>query len=214
MWMQRYIVALCLLAAAFFGLGQGTNRKQRGQGRSYKKASPSNVVNSRGGEGGQAPYTDEDDAGGGYHGDGHGSSHHRRHGGAAGGHHSHQNPDFNEPYNAQQCPECNHVDMRKLFRIQQIQQRFLTATGLRTEPNMTGVVKTSNPNVEDLINRVERRQHDSALLQDTPSYDDEPEVKTERIFVTVEPGNSHLQMIKNSLIRNQITEWDSFNTII
>ncbi|XP_069943988.1 growth/differentiation factor 8 isoform X3 [Cherax quadricarinatus] len=89
----------------------------------------------------------------------------------------------------QYCPSCYQFEMRRDLRLEQIKDRVLTATGLLTPPNMTGIVISKNPNIQGIIEEVE-----SAHIPDSPYNDDEPEIKTEKMFSPVEPAPPELRI--------------------
>nr|ACF35725.1 truncated myostatin precursor isoform 2 [Gecarcinus lateralis] len=110
--------------------------------------------------------------------------HHRPH-----QHHHHQPQQQQQQAAEQECPSCYQLEMRKNLRLAQIKDRVLTATGLINPPNMTGVVISSNPDVQGII---EDMQSAVPMPSNEPIYNqDEPDVKTEMLFFPVEPGNRY-----------------------
>ncbi|XP_063847932.1 growth/differentiation factor 8-like isoform X1 [Scylla paramamosain] len=81
--------------------------------------------------------------------------------------------------------------MRKKLRLAQIKDRVLTATGLINPPNMTGVVLSSNPDVQGIIQTMEVP---TAYLQEPLYNEDEPDVKTEMLFFPVQPAPPDLNI--------------------
>ncbi|XP_047472431.1 growth/differentiation factor 8-like isoform X1 [Penaeus chinensis] len=86
---------------------------------------------------------------------------------------------------------CDQLEIRKNLRIEQIKDRVLRATGLLTPPNMTGVVISQNPNIQGIIESMNTTEPQPTYMQEPPYNDDEPEIKTEKIFSPVEPGNNY-----------------------
>lgn len=96
------------------------------------------------------------------------------------------------------CPECDQLQLRKSLRLAQIKDRVLTATGLMTPPNMTGVVISNNPDVQNIIDLMETSRPLPTDMHDSSDSDDEPEVKREKLFTPVEPGNIYTSHSGNS----------------
>ncbi|KAG7158451.1 hypothetical protein Hamer_G019466 [Homarus americanus] len=96
------------------------------------------------------------------------------------------------------CQSCYQLQMRKNLRLAQIKDRVLTATGLLTPPNMTGVVISQNPNIQGIIEEMRTSVPQTAYMQEPPYNDDEPESKTEKMFSPVEPGNNYSSHSGNS----------------
>ncbi|XP_045129612.1 growth/differentiation factor 8-like isoform X3 [Portunus trituberculatus] len=90
-----------------------------------------------------------------------------------------------------ECPNCYQLEMRKKLRLAQIKDRVLTATGLINPPNMTGVVLSSNPDVQGIIQTMEVP---TAYLQEPLYNEDEPDVKTEMLFFPVQPAPPDLNI--------------------
>ena len=88
-----------------------------------------------------------------------------------------------------ECPNCYQLEMRKNLRLAQIKDRVMTATGLISPPNMTGVVISSNPDVQEIIQDMESASP-VTYMQEPVYNEDEPDIKTEKLFVPVQPGNS------------------------
>nr|AYC12383.1 myostatin [Palaemon carinicauda] len=90
-----------------------------------------------------------------------------------------------------QCSTCfnNILQIRRERRIEEIKDRVLTATGLGTPPDMTGVVLTENPNIQTIIHEMEKSAPPHSFRQKPPYDDDDPAIKREKIFSPVEPGN-------------------------
>nr|ACF40953.1 myostatin [Eriocheir sinensis] len=107
--------------------------------------------------------------------------------------HATQRHNQHQPQAAEnECPTCTQREMRKNLRLAQIKDRVLTATGLGTPPNMTGVVISSNPDVQGII---EGMKSAVPMPSNEPIYNpDEPDVKTETIFVPVEQVPSNLKI--------------------
>lgn len=110
-------------------------------------------------------------------------------------HHQHHQQQQQQPAQAppatleHECPSCYQLEMRKSLRLEQIKDRVLTATGLIKPPNMTGVVISSNPDVQGII---EDMQSAVPMPSNEPiSNQDEPDVKTEMLFFPVQPGNHY-----------------------
>lgn len=96
------------------------------------------------------------------------------------------------------CPECDQLQIRKSLRLAQIKDRVLTATGLMTPPNMTGVVISNNPDVQNIIELMETSRPLPTDMHESSDSDDEPEVKREKLFTPVEPGNIYTSHSGNS----------------
>ncbi|XP_042241005.1 growth/differentiation factor 8-like isoform X2 [Homarus americanus] len=92
------------------------------------------------------------------------------------------------------CQSCYQLQMRKNLRLAQIKDRVLTATGLLTPPNMTGVVISQNPNIQGIIEEMRTSVPQTAYMQEPPYNDDEPESKTEKMFSPVEPAPPGLRI--------------------
>lgn len=105
--------------------------------------------------------------------------------------HHHRLPAPSPPY----C--CDQLEIRKNLRIEQIKDRVLRATGLLTPPNMTGVVISQNPNIQGIIESMNTTEPQPTYMQEPPYNDDEPEIKTEKIFSPVEPGNNYTSQSGN-----------------
>ncbi|XP_071538486.1 growth/differentiation factor 8 isoform X2 [Panulirus ornatus] len=93
------------------------------------------------------------------------------------------------------CPSC--YQLRKKLRLAQIKDRVLTATGLLTPPNMTGVVISKNPNIQGIIDEMNASAPHPAYMQEPPYNNDEPEIKTELMFSPVEPAPAGLNIPPN-----------------
>ncbi|XP_045614872.1 growth/differentiation factor 8 isoform X3 [Procambarus clarkii] len=97
-------------------------------------------------------------------------------------HHQHPTP---EPYMLEQQPMTpeEQLEMRKSIRLLQIKDKVLTATGLLKPPNMTGVVISNNPDFHKIIEETTA----SAYTHEPLYNEDEPEIKSEKMFSPVEP---------------------------
>lgn len=94
------------------------------------------------------------------------------------------------------CASCFQI--RKKLRLAQIKDRVLTATGLLTPPNMTGVVISKHPNIQGIIDEMNGSAPNLHYTPEPPFNNDEPEIKTEKIFSPVEPGNNYTSHSGNS----------------
>ena len=85
---------------------------------------------------------------------------------------------------------CNQLQLRMKLRLEQIKERILTATGLIKPPNMTGVAISNNPKLKEFIDEIDTPLEEPPYPNDLPEGDDEPEVKTEKIYYPVEEGKT------------------------